>query len=158
MVTIDETAPVIVRLSIDIHAPLATVWELHTDIAGWPDWNTDIEEARLDGPLLPGSSFSWRTHGLAITSTVQELVHGRRIVWGGPAAGIDGIHVWTFEQGDGHVVVRTEESWSGAPVDAAADDLRKALHDSLDSWLSRLKARAEGPEFTDRAEPPARAA
>ncbi|MER7511986.1 SRPBCC family protein [Streptomyces lavendulae] len=158
MVTIDETAPVVVRLGIDIHAPLATVWELHTDIAGWPDWNTDIEEAGLDGPLLPGGSFSWRTHGLAITSTVHELVHGRRIVWGGPAAGIDGIHVWTFEQGGDGVVVRTEESWSGAPVDAAADELRKALHDSLDNWLSRLKARAERPEFTDRAEQRAQAA
>ncbi|MFE2145378.1 MFS transporter [Streptomyces sp. NPDC059456] len=143
MVTIDETAPVTVRLSTVIDAPLATVWDLHTDIAAWPTWNTDIDRAELDGPLLPGNSFNWLTHGLDITSTVQEVVPGERIVWGGDVDGITGIHVWTFEQTDGHVTVRTEESWSGEPVDAAVHELAQALHDSLDSWLTHLKHRAE---------------
>ncbi|WP_405754982.1 MFS transporter [Streptomyces sp. NBC_00073] len=142
--TIDETAPVTVRLSTVIDAPLATVWELHTDIAAWPTWNADIDRAELHGPLVPGNSFSWLTHGLDITSTVHELVPGERIVWGGPVAGITGIHVWTFEQhGDRATTVRTEESWSGDPVDAAVDELAAALHDSLDTWLTHLKHRAE---------------
>ncbi|MEV6733351.1 MULTISPECIES: SRPBCC family protein [unclassified Streptomyces] len=143
MITIDETAPVIVRLSAVVEAPLTTVWELHTDIAAWASWNPDIDRAEADGPLLPGNSFSWRTHGLDITSTVHELVPGKRIVWGGPAGGITGIHVWTFEQNGDLTTVRTEESWSGAPVEAAADDLGKALQDSLDNWLAHLKAQAE---------------
>ncbi|MFD7613708.1 SRPBCC family protein [Streptomyces sp. NPDC059828] len=119
------------------------MWELHTDIAAWPGWNPDIDQVQFNGPLENGSSFSWRTHGLDITSTVSELVPNERIVWGGPADGITGIHVWTFEQNGDHVIVRTEESWSGAPVEAAADDLGKALSDSLASWLRHLKARAE---------------
>ncbi|MGI5447527.1 SRPBCC family protein [Streptomyces sp. CA-243310] len=143
MVTIDENAPVIARLSTVINAPLETVWQLHTGIATWPTWNPDIEHAELDGPPAPGCSFRWRTHGLDIISTVHELVPGERIVWGGPAQGITGIHVWTFEHDADHVVVRTEESWSGAPVEAAVDDLGKALHDSLENWLGHLKARAE---------------
>ncbi|MER7827733.1 SRPBCC family protein [Streptomyces sp. NPDC096097] len=143
MVTIDETAPVIVRLSTVIDAPLTTVWALHTDVAAWPAWNTDIDRTIVDGPLVPGSSFSWLTHGLDITSTVQELVPGKRIVWGGTVAGIVGVHVWAFEQSDAGVVVHTEESWSGEPVDAEVDELGKALHDSLEGWLSHLKDRAE---------------
>ncbi|MFE5808953.1 SRPBCC family protein [Streptomyces sp. NPDC056491] len=143
MVTIDESAPVIVRLSTVIDAPLESVWALHTDIAAWPLWNPDVVRVEAEGPLRPGGSFSWHTHGLDITSTVRELVPGERIVWGGPAAGITGVHVWTFEQDGGRTAVRTEESWSGAPVEAAADDLHKALHDSLESWLSHLKSRAE---------------
>ncbi len=143
MVTIDETAPAIARLSTEIHAPLATVWDLHTDIAAWPTWNPDIDRTRIDGPPAPGTSFSWRTHGMEITSTVHELDPGRRIVWGGPSGGITGVHVWTFQQDGDHVTVHTEESWSGAPVEAAADDLRKALHDSLEAWLAHLKARSE---------------
>lgn len=143
MTTIDETAPVVVRLSIKIDAPLATVWDLHTDIPGWPAWNADIEGAAVNGPLRPGSSFTWRTHGLDITSTVQELVPGERIVWGGPAAGITGVHVWTFEQNSDHVTVHTEESWSGDPVEAATEQLGQALHASLADWLAALKARAE---------------
>ncbi|MFJ9641463.1 SRPBCC family protein [Streptomyces sp. NPDC101206] len=144
MVTIDETAPVIVRLSTVIDAPLTTVWAVHTDIAAWPSWNPDIDRAQPgDGPLVPGSSFGWRSGGLEITSTVHELVPGRRIVWGGPAAGITGVHVWTFEEDGDRVVVHTEESWSGDPVEAAADDLRRLLHGSLEGWLAHLKSRVE---------------
>ncbi|MFJ7913033.1 SRPBCC family protein [Kitasatospora sp. NPDC096204] len=143
MLTIDENAPVIVRLSIEIDAPLETVWSLHTTIDDWPVWNTDVDQARLEGPLAEGASFTWRTHGLDITSTVHELVPGARIAWGGPANGIEGIHVWTFEQTGDRVTVHTEESWSGAPVDAAADQLGRALRTSLEDWLTCLKNRSE---------------
>ncbi|WP_201776831.1 SRPBCC family protein [Streptacidiphilus anmyonensis] len=143
MFTIDETAPVIVRLSTVVDAPLERVWALHTDIDAWAEWNADVDHAEIDGPLLPGSSFRWQTHGLDISSTLREVVPGRRIVWGGPAGGIEGVHVWTFEQTGEQVTVHTEESWSGAPVDAAAEQLGEALHQSLTAWLARLKSRSE---------------
>ncbi|MGW7104295.1 SRPBCC family protein [Streptomyces sp. NPDC054838] len=143
MFTIDESAPAVVRLSTVIEAPLERVWALHTDIGAWAVWNADIDRAELDGPLLPGTSFRWKTHGLDITSTVREIIPGERIVWGGPADGIEGIHVWTFERTGDHVTVRTEESWSGAPVDAAAEQLGQALRQSLTAWLASLKAAAE---------------
>ncbi|MFD8755187.1 SRPBCC family protein [Kitasatospora sp. NPDC059577] len=143
MYTVDPTAPLVVRLSTVIDAPLDTVWALHTDIGDWPVWNTDIDQARLHGPLAEGALFTWRTHGMTITSTVHELVPGERIVWGGPANGIDGIHVWTFEQTGGQVTVHTEESWSGEPVDAMPEELGHALRASLESWLTCLKNRAE---------------
>lgn len=143
MITIDETAPVIVRLSTVVDAPLETVWAAHTDIGSWPSWNADVDRTQLDGPLAPGTSFRWQTHGLDITSTIRELIPGRRIVWGGPADGIDGIHVWTFEQTGDQVTVHTEESWSGAPVDAMTEELGTGLHHSLTNWLTALKARAE---------------
>ncbi|MEU8472896.1 SRPBCC family protein [Streptomyces sp. NPDC029006] len=143
MYTIEENAPVVVRLSTDIDAPAAAVWELHTAVDAWPTWNAGVESARLDGPLRPGTTFTWRTHGLDITSTVREIVPGERIVWGGPSAGITGVHVWTFERTGDRVTVRTEESWSGAPAEARPDALRTALHQSLEAWLTALKAQAE---------------
>ncbi|MEW2490806.1 DHA2 family efflux MFS transporter permease subunit [Streptomyces sp. NPDC048411] len=143
MFTIDATAPVIVRLSTVIDAPLERVWTLHTDIDSWASWNTDIDQAQLDGPLLPGNSFHWKTHGLDITSTIREIVPCERLVWGGPANGIDGVHVWTFERSGDQVTVHTEESWSGTPVEAATDELGQALNASLTAWLAALKARAE---------------
>ncbi|GAB2855370.1 SRPBCC family protein [Actinocorallia aurea] len=143
MRTIDETAPVIVRLSTTIDAPIDRVWALHTGIDAWPTWNGDIDTAVLDGPVEPGSSFQWTTHGLDITSTVYEIVPGERIVWGGPASGIDGVHVWTFTADGDRVTVHTEESWAGAPVEAAVEQLGQALHASLESWLAALKTRAE---------------
>ncbi|MGI5403661.1 SRPBCC family protein [Streptomyces sp. CA-135486] len=141
--TIDEHAPVVVRLSTTINASLADVWDLHTDIGSWAEWHPDIDRADFEGPLVPGASFTWLTAGLEITSTVYEVVPGRRIVWGGPAHGIDGVHVWTFEEADGVVRVRTEESWSGAPVEAQPVAMEQALRQSLESWLGHLKAEAE---------------
>ncbi|MFJ1707534.1 SRPBCC family protein [Kitasatospora sp. NPDC088346] len=137
------SAPVVVRRSTTVDAPLTRVWTLHTNIAAWPIWHPDVERAELAGPLSRGSSFRWLTHGLDITSTVLELVPYRRIVWGGPAQGIDGIHVWTFEQVDGAVRVHTEESRSDAPVDIRPERLRAALDSSLERWLRYLRATAE---------------
>ncbi|WKV70115.1 SRPBCC family protein [Streptomyces sp. PCS3-D2] len=143
MYTIDTTAPVVVSLSTRIEAPLATVWSVHTDVDAWPAWNAGVDQARLDGPMAVGTPFTWLTHGMSITSTVREVVPGERIVWDGTVQGIAGIHVWTFEAAGGGVVVRTEESWSGAPVAADPDTLTTALRTSLQNWLDCLKAHAE---------------
>lgn len=140
---IDDNAPVTVRVSTTINAPLSLVWDLHTDIAGWARWNASVERIEFAGPLAPGASFRWLTHGLDITSTIFQVVTGERIVWGGPANGIDGIHVWALEEHDGVVTVRTEESWSGAVVEAQPVQLRQALEQSLTDWLHCLKSEAE---------------
>jgi uncharacterized protein YndB with AHSA1/START domain len=142
-VDVDRDAPVVVELTTLIDAPLDVVWRLHTDVDGWPAWQNDVAEARSSGPIAPGTSFAWETHGLSIVSTIQEVVPQRRIVWGGPAQGIVGVHVWTFEQMPGGVAVRTTESWDGPPVAADPDGLRAALVASLTAWLAALKTTAE---------------
>lgn len=140
---INRAAPVVVELETTVDAPLPTVWELHTDIDRWPTWQRDITRAGLTGRLAPGATFTWHTAGLEITSTVTDLVPGSRIAWGGPAHGIDGIHVWTFEETAAGVVVRTAESWDGPPVHADPDAMRAALRASLVSWLAALRETAE---------------
>lgn len=60
---------------------------------------------------------------LVITSTVRNAQPDSCIRWSGPAVGdglnIDnGVHVWNFTEVDGGVLVRTEENWSGAQVEA----------------------------------------
>src|SRR5262245_57471215 len=42
---IDTSAPVLARHGIDIDAPLDVVWDLHTDVNRWPEWQTDITAA-----------------------------------------------------------------------------------------------------------------
>lgn len=62
---------------------------------------------------------------------------------GGDAAGITGVHEWTFNKVDSQTEVVTRESWAGAPVEA---DVAKALHDldvSLGSRLAALRAEVE---------------
>jgi uncharacterized protein YndB with AHSA1/START domain len=85
---IDTEAPVITRDQILINAPVEKIWEIQTDVSGWPAWQPDVDGAESEGPLEVGSVFHWQTAGLDITSTVQEIDPPRRIVWSGHAQGI----------------------------------------------------------------------
>ena len=142
--TIDRQAPVVAHHEMDIRAPLDTVWRLHTDVNAWAGWQTDISEAHIDGPMEPGRSFDWTSFNLPVTSTVYELTDRAHVLWGGTASGITGIHEWFFEETPDGVRVVTNESFSGAPVEANAQTMQQLLDMSLVSWLGHLKAAAEG--------------
>jgi len=141
---IDPTAAVVTRDEILIHASLDAVWKAHTDISAWPQWRPEVPAARLDGELAVGSVFHWEEGGLHITSTVTEIVPFRRLVWTGPAQGINAVHVWEFTPLNDDVLVRTAESWAGEPVTAQAATLQPLLDASLRRWLLHLKQRSEG--------------
>ncbi|GAA2978173.1 SRPBCC family protein [Actinokineospora diospyrosa] len=148
------------RTQTFIKAPLATVWDVHTKLEAWPTWQPAVTTMkRLDpGPLRPGSRFRWTTPApptpttpattLVITSTVHQLKPHHCVRWSGPAIGqglrIDqGIHVWTFTPVQGGVVVQTEESWTGAQIEADPATAIKYLAPGLDLWLADLKTTAE---------------
>ncbi|MGI5198271.1 SRPBCC family protein [Streptomyces sp. CA-288835] len=143
MKDIDRSAPVIVELRTTIDATPETLWELHTDINAWPSWNAGIDKAHLPEGFAEGSVFDWETAGLSISSRIIEVQPRHRTVWGGPAHGIDGVHVWTFEPTTNGTVVTTLESWAGAPVEADPEGMRTALEGSLLAWLGALKGAAE---------------
>ncbi|MGW7254775.1 SRPBCC family protein [Streptomyces sp. NPDC054834] len=157
---VDAGALIRYRSDVVIKAPLSTVWKLQTDVERWPFWQppvTSIE--RLDpGPLRKGSQFRWTTPApatpttpattLEITSTVRELQRHNCVLWSGPAVGdglrIDeGVHLWTFRKGKGGVHVHTEETWTGAQVEADVPTATAALGAGLEAWLHDLKTAAE---------------
>jgi uncharacterized protein YndB with AHSA1/START domain len=140
---INNDAPVITRDEILISAPIQTIWDIQTDVASWPSWQPEVDGAEADSPLMVGSVFRWQTAGLDITSTVEEIEPPRRIVWGGPAQGIVAVHVWTLDEQDDGVLVKTAESWEGDPVTAQPEALQAALDGSLRNWLENLKRTAE---------------
>ncbi len=141
---IDLAAPVISRHRRRIAAPVTRVWEIHTAVNEWTSWQHDIASADLDGGFEVGNSIHWATTGgFAVVSTIYQLEPGRRVLWGGTAEGITGIHEWVFEpDGDGTVVV-TNESWSSEAASAEPDDVRQLLFASLEAWLGYLQQVAE---------------
>jgi uncharacterized protein YndB with AHSA1/START domain len=140
---IDGSAPVIARHEIDIDAPLETIWQLHVDINAWPTWHPDITAAHIEGAVEPGVSFDWTSYGFSVTSTVYEVAERARVLWGGTAGGITGVHEWVFSETPSGVRVTTSESFAGEPVEADVGQMQSLLDSSLRAWLAQLKAAAE---------------
>jgi hypothetical protein len=42
--------------SLETKAQPARVWQIWSDVNTWPDWNPDMKESRLDGPLKVGQT------------------------------------------------------------------------------------------------------
>jgi hypothetical protein len=147
---IDGDAPVLARHEILVQAPIDAIWQLHTDVDNWPTWQKDITVANVAGRFEPGASFEWTSAGFTVTSTIYDVspptgdVSPRaRTLWGGTAQGITGIHEWTFTDMTQGVLVATNESFAGAPVDSDPSTMQSMLDTSLVSWLLHLQAAAE---------------
>ncbi|MEU9790584.1 SRPBCC family protein [Streptomyces sparsogenes] len=157
---VDPAARIRYQSDTVIDAPLSTVFKLQTDVERWPSWQPPVLTAeRLGpGPLRKGSRFRWTTPApatpstpattLEITSTVRQLQRGHCVLWRGPAIGeglrIDeGVHLWTFTKVRGGVRVHTEETWTGAQVEADIPTATAALGAGLEAWLRDLKTTAE---------------
>jgi uncharacterized membrane protein len=54
---IDSAAPVLAHHEVEIQAPLAEVWRLHTDVNAWTTWQSDITTASIEGAFQVGNSF-----------------------------------------------------------------------------------------------------
>jgi Polyketide cyclase / dehydrase and lipid transport len=44
--------------TIETTATPEAIWRLWADVAGWPQWNADIEQIELRGPFAAGSSIA----------------------------------------------------------------------------------------------------
>jgi len=58
---IDETAPVISRHSVTVHASAQTVWRVLTDIDAWTTWLPELPYARVETQLHPRLSTAAHT-------------------------------------------------------------------------------------------------
>jgi hypothetical protein len=119
------------------------VWAQHVDVNAWPDWQTDITAAHLEGVIERGVSFDWTSFGLSVTSTVYDVAERARVLWGGTAQGITGVHEWLFSETPTGVHVVTNESFAGDPVSADPGQMQSVLDASLAAWLAHLKAVCE---------------
>ena len=90
-------------------------------------------------------TFNWRTARMRIACTDYQVHHGRRILWGGAANDIIGIHERLCRPIVAGTEVVTRESFSGRPVDADVAEMQRQLDRSLESWLAAVKARRQNP-------------
>jgi uncharacterized protein YndB with AHSA1/START domain len=140
---IDRTAPVRSSQEISIDAPMEDVWETLADIDRWSTWNPEIREAKIDGPLTPGTRFRWKSGPGRITSTLQVVERPHTLAWTGTTMGIKAVHVYRILPSDGGTLLRTEESWAGLIPRILPGWSRKTLDKALESGPRYLKAEVE---------------
>jgi hypothetical protein len=128
---------------IEIAAGMGLVWDTITDIESWPSWNHDVRNAKLKGPVAPGTQFVWKAGPGTVTSTFVTLERPGLIVWHGRTMGVVARHTWTLSSSGANTVVRTDETWEGILVTLMRGPMTKALQKAIDDGLTYLQAEAE---------------
>ena len=134
--------------SVVIAAPAATVWEVYSDVTGWPGLTDSVTSVELlePGPLRVGSRARIRQPRLPVAEwTVTEIDPGRSFTWvaRGPGVRTTGTHV-VEPEGDGAraTAILDQGSLLGPVVGLLTRGLTKRY---LAMELAGLKARAEQP-------------
>ena len=131
------------QATITIDAPIEKVWALVVDIDRWPRWNKAVQTAHLAGPVARGAVFNWKSGGMGIRSTFQDIAPMERLSWTGQTIGTSAVHAWTFKTTDKGVVVTTTESFDGWLPAILPGTMQKTLDDTLPALLASLKVAAE---------------
>lgn len=71
--------------TLETTAPPERIWQLWTDVAGWPRWDTALVSARLESPFDHNARGRLRSKGSPeATFTVVELEPGRSYTFATP--------------------------------------------------------------------------
>ena len=102
---------------IEIAAPPERIWELLTNVAKWPDWNTTV--TKVDGVASPGGKvtvFAKASPGRAFPLRVAEFDPPKRMVWTGgmPLGLFSGKRTYTLTpRSSGQTLFEMTEVFSG---------------------------------------------
>lgn len=141
-------AAVHVRNELTMAATPEAVWAWLVRAELWPTWYVNSHRVRIvAGPrpdLALGSRFRWRTFGVAIDSTVEELVPGERIGWSARGFGVNAYHAWLIWRTAGGCHVLTEETQHGWLARLGSLLLPNRMHRYHQIWLEALEKQAAG--------------
>lgn len=139
---------VVVSRSVDIDAPVPTVWEVVSDVDRWPEWTASIRSVRRSrtGPLTVGERVVVAQPRLpTVTYTVTAVDPGLAFTWEAGNAVSRGVgeHVLTPRVGGGcTATLRVVQHGPAAPL--AAVLLRRIARRYVRMEAEGLKARSEG--------------
>ena len=148
------------RPPIEVHneivAPAAAerVWDLLTDVEGWPSWYRACRWVRVestgsaastDGAARP-ASFRWKAHPIALRSTVIASDRPHSFAFIAEARGLHAEHAFTLRPAPDGVgtVVLSHETQTGPLPRLGRVVLAPLLHATTQAWLTDL-ARAVTP-------------
>jgi hypothetical protein len=128
---------------IEIATPADRVWKLLSEVDRWYTWNPLVQQAVLSGPFQPDSVFKWKSKGVTVISTLQEVTPNQHITWTGKAFGTRAIHTWEIVETDNGVELRTSESFDSWLPKLMPKTMQRMLDETLPAWLKAIKLEAE---------------
>ena len=140
---INEQAPVVERQDILIQASPEKVWAVLADIDRWPDWQSSVSSAKLQGALREGAVFNWKAGGIGITSQLHTVTPSSAIGWTGKTLGAYAVHNWRIIPQAGGTLVQVEESLQGILPKLFRKKFAADLQKGMVKNLAELKAAAE---------------
>ena len=143
MMTINENAPVQVERSVVIRAPIENIWAIHAAMRRWPEWHPEIKWVNMEGPVVPGTLFRWKSGMFTIESRLEEVRRNEVLSWTGRLMGIAAVHTWHFEKRADGTLVTTAESMEGILARLFSKTLTQTTEDTLMQWLKALKEASE---------------
>ncbi len=142
-IPINENASVKSKNQIEIDAPLATVWDVLTDINNWANWQKAVSETIVDGEIKEGTRFNWKAGGLSFKSRIHTVNSMSMFGWTGTTFGARAIHNWTFKEKDNKTIVKVEESLQGVFPRLFRGYFQKNLDAGVRTNLEELKTASE---------------
>lgn len=143
MKNVNSNAPVKCSKSISINADSKKVWDILTDINNWASWQSEIKNPKLNGELKPKTTFTWKTGGAKIQSTLHTVISEKEFGWTGKTFGMFAIHNWALTVQDGKTIVSVDESMEGFLAKLFKKAFNKNLERGMLYWLEQLKKQAE---------------
>ena len=138
-----------IRTQIEIEATAERVWQVLTDFAAYPQWNSVIRPER--GEARPGERLQfhlrlWGTLGLSLRATIRKADPGRELCWKGRLAPglFGGEHSFSIEPiGQSRVRVVQREVYTGILVPIYMRIMSAWVRRVFEGMNRELKFRAE---------------
>ena len=143
MKKINAKAPVKCSRKIIINSGIEKVWSVLTDIDHWPNWQTAVSCSKINGALVPGTSFDWKSGGLKFHSILHTVEPVTSFGWTGKTIGSYAIHNWTLKDMNGTTEVFVQESLEGFLVGLFKKTFNKVLERGMGESLEQLKGGCE---------------
>jgi uncharacterized protein YndB with AHSA1/START domain len=131
--------------SIETSASPEAIWRLWSDVAGWPEWNGDIEQIEISGPFAAGTTISMTPVGEdPIELRIAEAVEPNLFVDEAALADVVVRTIHRVERLEGdrsRVTYRMEIS--GPAADSVGPELGPAISGDFPETLAALVVHAE---------------
>ncbi len=135
----DSTAKCYSMAEITINSTKHHIFDILSNINGWPEWQTSVTKAEIKGSPEVGKGFTWKADGLNIKSQLHTVIPDSEIGWTGNIWWIKAVHNWYLTEENGQTKVVVKESLKGL----GSSIMLKSLKEGMQKNLNELKIQAE---------------